>query len=381
MCVNVTFSDDPLRHRAAYHSCDNKTISVTYNRQQAGSATLDFRLISSDRSESGLYGSVLISSEHRELLATLSIRLEELFSNFVQQGNPSETKTKNTLMNIQALSKKMFNRLIPQRLADQARNWDQGVCIEIMTNEHWVPWELLHDGQSFWGAKFILSRVTTSSFGSQRLKENTAVRTVFNIVGGGLKQDVETLATEMFQDSAVLKVKLISACSASEVVETLKNQHVDILHLTCHGHRDPLRLTTSNLNDGLEMHLSVEVVEEELEMQSSGFIFANACNSSARFVGLFNEDTNFGKAFCERGARAFVGTLGPVPSRHAVNLACDFYKLFLQSKPETLPGTGNQFSLSRTVGFNLLESKRSAAKNQNMFWLFYCLHGDLFHIF
>jgi hypothetical protein len=51
-----------------------------------------------------------------------------------------------------------FNLLIPPKVVEHAQKWESGSPIIISTNEQWIPWELLYDGQESWGRKFVLAR-------------------------------------------------------------------------------------------------------------------------------------------------------------------------------------------------------------------------------
>jgi hypothetical protein len=71
---------------------------------------------------------------------------------------------------------------------------------------------------------------------------------------------------------------------------------------------------------------------------------------------------SFGFSFYVRGARPFIGTLGPVPVKHAILLAHRFYEWFL------LRGA--------PAGQALQHAKSDVLKElNNPFALFYCLYG------
>ena len=62
-------------------------------------------------------------------------------------------------MNIRSLGQELSEGLLPPALRDQLTHWKPGSTICIATNENWIPWELLYDGDCFWGQKYILARL------------------------------------------------------------------------------------------------------------------------------------------------------------------------------------------------------------------------------
>ena len=60
---------------------------------------------------------------------------------------------------ISSAGQRYFRELIPPELAEELRDWEDGTCVEISTEEGWIPWELLHDGQDFLGRRFLLFRL------------------------------------------------------------------------------------------------------------------------------------------------------------------------------------------------------------------------------
>lgn len=90
-------------------------------------------------------------------------------------------------------------------------------------------------------------------------------------------------------------------------------------------------------------------------------MFANACGSAQSSV-MLAEMENFGFEFYSRGARPFVGTIGPIPKDDARQFAQLFYASFI--------GRG------MSAGDALFKTKREAARvMKRPSWMFYCLYG------
>lgn len=94
---------------------------------------------------------------------------------------------------------------------------------------------------------------------------------------------------------------------------------------------------------------------------TGSIIFTNAC-TSAVITSFLGELRNFGWEFYKKGAAAYIGTLGLVPTEYAVAFAEAFYERLLAGY---------------TVGESLHHA-RSTAKRENPFWLLYTLYGDPF---
>ena len=92
-------------------------------------------------------------------------------------------------------------------------------------------------------------------------------------------------------------------------------------------------------------------------------MFANACSSNTP-VQTFREFSSFGWEFYRQGADVFIGTLGTVPTKHAVSFAENVYKELLHENARL------------TIGQAVAKAKKVAAKEHNLFWLLYCIYGD-----
>jgi hypothetical protein len=138
--------------------------------------------------------------------------------------------------------------------------------------------------------------------------------------------------------------------------EHVKN--ADIVHFTCHGRSQPVYHLS--LGPGPARRLLPKQVEM-LELKPGAVVFANAC-ASDKMELLLREFESFGFNFYARGARPFIGTLGPVPVTHAIALAHRFYEWFIVR--------------GAPAGQALQQAKFEITKElNNPFALFYCLYG------
>jgi hypothetical protein len=272
-------------------------------------------------------------------------------------------------LNTRAFGDALYQMLIPGDLAKEINGLSDGDSLIISTNEQWVPWEILHDGVDYWGKRFILSRSprpwdytdlpkraeishTVDVLGKQSSK-------VVNVVGSGLPSELGKRAAGLFDDlQSKVEVETLEAQPVAKLQSTLPTS---LLHCTCHGRTHPKMLQTgpdsSRLNNLLPETVNL------LPLGEGALVFANACTSAgpAKFFGQLH---SFGWQFYLRGARAFIGTLGPVPAPQAIRFAEVLYSTLLYHQPRL------------TLGEALTHTRKEMEKEHNLFWLLYCLYGD-----
>src|SRR5262249_35158680 len=100
----------------------------------------------------------------------------------------------------------------------------------------------------------------------------------------------------------------------------------DLVHFDCHGHAsDPIRLRTSD-DDSPLLQLTLAMVEGGKSLRRGRcVVFANACESDAPDLSL-GQGRSFGWAFFTKGAVCFLGTLGKIPEKEALDFAERFYR-------------------------------------------------------
>lgn len=247
-----------------------------------------------------------------------------------------------------------------------SQRWLEGSVICIGTNEEWIPWELIYDDDNFWGRKFILCRrpkVSKKRFSnSDKAVERSSskdLRKITNIIGGNLTPSkvVERIKTlfRLYQES--VHIETMEKATTSEVLESIID--ADLIHFTCHGHTNPCYLQL-----GEHLCISYRLTLHNLETLSglpNSIVFANSCSSAT--IEEFLEDLiTFGWGFYKKGAAAYIGTLGLVPTEYAISFAEYFYE---------------KLQAGCTVGESLRYAKLQSG-GDNPFWLLYTLYGDPF---
>ncbi|MEM7133666.1 MAG: CHAT domain-containing protein [Chloroflexota bacterium] len=270
-------------------------------------------------------------------------------------------------LGMRGLGQDLYERFLPVELKNHASKWPESSVIYIGSNEERIPWELMYDGYGFWGEKFNLARIPkipersgyTHADKLIKKEKGKRISKVVNVIGGDLT------------DSSVERIYRLFCVVDKSIVETKKCQKIytilqametaDLIHFTCHGSikSSPSLQVGGNKNSPVD---NLDVLDlYSLGDVSNSVIFANAC-TSGRSGPLLGVLRNFGWEFYKKGADAYIGTLGLVPTKYAIEFAEQFYKKFLEGS---------------TVG-EAMSFAKSNAHRENPFWLLYCLYGNPF---
>ncbi|WNF16637.1 CHAT domain-containing protein [Microcystis protocystis FBCC-A270] len=295
--------------------------------------------------------------------------LNAFLTEVVQQGNPSDERWESICFNLQSVGANLFEMLIPSEVAKKVRDWKIGSPVIISTNEQWIPWELMYDGEDFWGKKFIIARSPRLS-DSQDLpdknrpesKGKRQIKRIVNIVGGDVPSSEAERATHLFSNLLPLEaVQLLAKQPISSLVKAIPG--TDALHFTCHGHLEPHLLQIAGDKNKTRIENLLPETILRLPLEPGSLVFANACASTVPVL-TFGKFSSFGWKFYQRGADAFIGTLGAVPVKYAVNFAEIVYRELFNPDEKI------------TIGQAVAKAKEVAANERNLFWLLYCIYGD-----
>ncbi|MCZ8250139.1 MULTISPECIES: CHAT domain-containing protein [unclassified Microcystis] len=295
--------------------------------------------------------------------------LNAFLTEVVQQGNPSDERWESICFNLQSVGANLFEMLIPSEVAKQMGTWKIGSPVIISTNEQWIPWELMYDGEDFWGKKFIIARSPRLSDSQDLPKRNRPeskgkrqIKRIVNIVGGDVPSSEAERATHLFSNLLPPEaVQLLAKQPISSLVKAIPG--TDALHFTCHGHLEPHLLQIAGDKNKTRIENLLPETIQRLPLEPGSLVFANACASTVPVL-TFGKFSSFGWKFYQRGADAFIGTLGAVPVKYAVNFAEIVYRELFNPDEKI------------TIGQAVAKAKEVAANERNLFWLLYCIYGD-----
>lgn len=364
---NLLVMEDPVEHLDESMSLEGlhrRMIWVNWNQRQ-GKITYDLKPSAPD--DDDLPCDKSFPQLQRDIQDYLK-NLNEFLNEAVVQANPSDELWQSICLNLEGYGRTLFDQLIPPQIAERSRQWPPDATVIVSTNENWIPWELLFDGEDFWGRKFCLARYPRFTDAIQKPKKSRPkipslrpIKKALNAIGGDILKPHTEKASKLFENLlATDSVKVLKARPISVFEENLSE--MDIVHCTCHGRTRPHMLQLSGNNSRLE-NLLPETIGR-LSLQKGCFVFANACSSNVPVL-TFGKFGSFGWEFYRRGAKIFLGTLGAVPVKYAVPFAESIYK-HLFSEDKSTP----------TIGQAMARAKRAASKDRNLFWLLYMIYGD-----
>jgi CHAT domain-containing protein len=148
--------------------------------------------------------------------------------------------------------------------------------------------------------------------------------------------------------------------SVPEFIEAIRDG--TLVHLTCLGERD--RTDTYYLRLGPELiHRFKSRHVKQIDFSFQPLVFTNACSTVSGFMTLKGY-SNLAWEIYQRGAGAYIGTIAPVPSAHAISFAETVYDELINKK--------------RSISDALWQAKRifSAKEPLHPFYLLYCLYGN-----
>jgi CHAT domain-containing protein/ketosteroid isomerase-like protein len=304
--------------------------------------------------------------EYRHLLDDATMRAllasaETLLRSPERPGFAQEAQTRGQVI---------YRTLVPPRLREKLR----GVTgpLLISTSLYGLPWELLHDGQEFWGLRYALGKRLVLdrpmlSGPPARLRPRPRVLVIGSDPCGDLpfvRHEVEEIC-ETLEGSADL-VCVVDRLASFETVSAYLGEGFDLVHYCGHVVTSPETGPALLLADGRP--LTTAVIEANLAGRP--LVFLNACasarDSDTPSSGAWEATvSSVANAFLFGGAVAVVGTLADVSDRHAARLAEAFYRRVLESAP-----IGEALRAARVQCRNAPESSGSPA------WLSFVLYGN-----
>ncbi len=274
-------------------------------------------------------------------------------------------------MSLESRGEALFRRLIPRDLQWEIQGWADRTILQISTNEQWVPWELMYDGKGFLGQRMLLVRmpclpVSIARDGVRRwpsgrptLSESGSGQKILNVIGGGLKKQAKDCKGlfRAFVDRA--EIVLLHERPLWALAEAIRD--ADLVHFTCHGRHDPLRLQIYKTDDHALNLLVDSVAGDAFCVKPRCVVYANACSSAASEM-VFDDFVGFAWNFYTKGAAAYIGTVGAVPTKDAMSFASRFYSRL---------ANGDMNSI-----YSAYQATREEAFSEGPSCLLFCIYGN-----
>lgn len=282
------------------------------------------------------------------------------------------------LRRLEEVGGQLSHELVHPELAARLPAGDEAVFLQLDESLVAVPWELLHDGESFWCHRYDLGRaVQTPQTMVSKAASLPSMPLKMLVVCADPRGDLPQVMSEgealieRFDATKMVDTTLL----VDPTVEQVRRQlmRYDIVHFAGHADHDPLTPEQSgwHLADG--KLTAAQIVSMGGARTMPFLVFANACNSTqtGEWAPVWsNQDPSnlpvygLANAFLLAGVRLYVGTQQEVVDGQSENLASAFYEALARGA-----GAGQAMRVAR----------REVVREQGeeaMAWASYVLYGD-----
>lgn len=314
-----------------------------------------------------LESTIKTSAKDRESLLGSFLLLGQVYG--VVRGEAEAREPGDILWSrLESSGKRLYSRVLPTEVRDTIGRYES-IDLLIDSNDAEVPFELFHDGDSFFCLKYPMGRqVRSKKVLKQKLKaeaKRLRVAVLYNSTG-----DLEGAQTEGREITGSLKnldcIERVDSFSGEEVTkarfEEILTGEYDIVHYAGHvdyDDKDPEK-SSFRLHDG---GLSGREVRDILK--GNPLLFVNACTSAKSARGLEGMASSFVYGGGEKdGVIGYIGSTWPLHDDGASFFAKTFY---------TNIGEG------KSIGTSLVEARKGVLGqfgNDESAWASFVLYGD-----
>jgi tetratricopeptide (TPR) repeat protein len=236
---------------------------------------------------------------------------------------------------------RLYERIIPGELAQKLRTDPSASYLVLYLDPAlvWLPWEILWDGERFWGWRFRVARLLQKAGGElraaeQRLREVRSGRGALVVFGNVTGLDAAGERAEVEKALGAVYGKNVwfhRAKGAADVLEQL-TQDYEVCHFVGHGRYVEQAPGESGWTFADGTVLTCKNIESvSLRAAFPLLIFANSCDSAhASFVESAGYVSTLYRAFLRQGVPHYIGTATPVPDAPSKEFARSFYRLLAE---------------------------------------------------
>jgi TolB-like protein len=222
----------------------------------------------------------------------------------------------------------LYRTLVPEALRDDLRALRAPLVVASSITG--LPWELVHDGDEFWGLRYALgTRLVLDRPAASRAPSVRHARPRALVIGADPAGDLPHLEREIGAVCDALEGRAELVCVADRLatfdrVLAHLGEGFDIVHFAGHVVADDGGAALL-LGDGRRLPASVI----EANLVGRPLVYVNGCASA----GTAAATAGVAHAFLHGGALAVVGTVADVADEHAATLATAFYREALGGAP------------------------------------------------
>ncbi|MBI3248802.1 MAG: CHAT domain-containing protein [Deltaproteobacteria bacterium] len=243
----------------------------------------------------------------------------------------------------ETLGRLLYNNLVPEGFRPRLLSYHG--AIDLWTNTVAIPWELIYDGEEFWGKRYALGRTIRMPSDQPPLAKPASAQqrlTVLLVAANPLddlpyaEKEVKLIA-DILPGTVSTKVLVGPRATDIELMAELNRGIYDIIHYSGHVVVDPnTRQSALLLNGGILLSSSVRD-----NLHGAPFVFINGCrpdlldgNPSKWHVDDWDEmNRNISDGFIFGGAIGVIATLNKVGDLQAKQFSECFYELVLKGEP------------------------------------------------
>lgn len=236
-----------------------------------------------------------------------------------------------------------------------------GTIVQIVSQEFFIPWDLLYDGpldananiSYYWGMKYIISRtiMQDSRQGAYVSPIMQSKRPRVGLITSDRLPFVIKQELPMFKELHrrrrihLTSLRELSMPQRSDELAAFGQflaQEMQIIHFACHAYeQDPIETSYLSITKDFSISM-IDFVVNQYDLKYHPFVILNAC-----LTGSINPlYTSFwAEKLWERGARGVLATDFYVPDAFAASFSAELYQHLLATMPvgEALLTTRHQF--------------------------------------
>ncbi len=236
-------------------------------------------------------------------------------------------------MRLERLGRRLYHELFPVEMRQAYRRFREVKAVLIVSDENWIPWELLKPfddsiDDDFIGCRFELTRWIA---GERPPAAAIRVARLAGISGETPPGEELRRLAELAGRYPGTEMTTLSGTSYHELSDLLRRGSQDLLHFTCHGRFDEVQPDSFRLQLA-EGSLRASHLQGRIGTALSRkrpLVFFNTCRAAEparRSVGL----GGWTAAWIRAGVGAFVGPLWNVDDRLAQDFAEVFYEALIE---------------------------------------------------
>ncbi|MEM9291300.1 MAG: CHAT domain-containing protein [Acidobacteriota bacterium] len=200
----------------------------------------------------------------------------------------------------------------------------------VTSNEPWIPWELLHDGDEFLCVRFRMGRWLA---GQQRPVENRDIRHMLGLraMVEGPEWDETSLLQGVESVSDDVSASIETNVTFQSLYQHLLESSFDLLHFSGHGEHDlesSLDAQILTADRPFRPRNVTKAVQDKLRRQRP-FIFLNSCSVGRMAVSLTGLQ-GWARTWVDAGCAGFIAPSWSVSSASAKIFAEAFYGALVQ---------------------------------------------------